>query len=353
MSKTIRFGIIGCGEVGQSLGGEDVYSGIGEVHAGYITEIAGAELVAVADIKQENARALAEKFGLKDYYLDYHDLLAREDIDVVNICTPSGTHGAIAIDAAQAGKHVVVEKPMEVTLDKADAIIDACGKAGVKLQVVFPHRFGKGMQKVKASIERGVFGKIVLANAMCRRYRTQDYYSESTWRGTWAMDGGGALMNQGTHIIDAFLYLMGPARSVCGRMGTLGHSDVEVEDVAAAVVEFQSGAIGVIEATTCAYPDFGDRIDLHGEKGSVVLEGLPPQIVSWDISGEEQAIDLKEFEEDARPYFTHKAVFQDMVDALNEDREPLLSGQEGKRAIEVIQAIYQSAREQGRNTALR
>ena len=160
------------------------------------------------------------------------------------------------------------------------------------------------------------------------------------------MDGGGALMNQGIHIIDAFLYLMGDVSSISARMGTLGHQHLEVEDVAAAVLEFESGAIGVIEATTCAYPDFGDRIDLHGERGSVTLEGLPPQLVSFQVMDEE-TVDPAAYVEDPRPYFAHKLVFEDMMDAVTCGRPPLLCGREAKRSLEVIESIYRASRSPG------
>lgn len=345
MTGKLRFGIIGCGEVSKSLSGTDSYNGIGEWHAKYIGEIEGAELVAVADIKESNAKALCEKFGLKDYYLDYQDLLARSDIDVVNICTPSGTHGEIAVAAARAGKHIIVEKPMETTIEKADAIINECEKSGVKLQVIFPHRFGRGMRKVKESIDSGELGNIILGSAVCSRYRIQQYYSESTWRGTWEFDGGGALMNQGIHIIDALLYLMGPAASVYGKMGTLGHTGIEVEDAAVAVIKFRSGALGTIKATTCAYPDFGDRIDLYAEGGSVVLDGGPtPGLTKWEMIDRSKQIDLGQFKEEKEDFFNHKFVIKDMVDAINSDRQPAINGYEGKRSVEVICSIYESAR---------
>jgi UDP-N-acetyl-2-amino-2-deoxyglucuronate dehydrogenase len=351
VAKTVRFGVIGCGEVGQSLSGADTYSGIGGFHAKYISETEGAELVAVADLKERNAKSLSERFGLGQYYLDYHDLLARPDIDVVDVCTPSGTHGEVAIAAARAGKHVIVEKPMEVTVAKADAIIAACDEAGVKLQVVFPHRFGKGMRRAKAALESGEMGKVLLGNAACRRYRNQQYYSASSWRGTWAMDGGGALMNQGIHIIDSFLFLLGDPATVYGRMGTLGHTGIEVEDTAVAVVKFHSGALGTIEGTTCAYPDFGDRIEIHAERGTIVLEGLPPRLTVWEPTDPTKRIDLGQFEEDTREYYGHKHIIEDMVDAVANDRPPSVDGREGKRVLELICAVYDSAR-QGREIEL-
>ncbi|GAH11858.1 unnamed protein product [marine sediment metagenome] len=239
-------------------------------------------------------------------------------------------------------------------MEKANAIISACDRAGVKLQVVFPFRYGKGLQMVKAAMQRGTFGKILLSNAMCRRYRGQDYYNKSSWRGTWAMDGGGACMNQGIHIIDSYIYLMGPVSSVYAHMGTLGHPGAAVEDVATAVIKFEDGGLGVIEATTCAYPDFGDRIDLHGQKGSVTLAGLPPKVVDWKVVEEKDNIDIEKIPEELElenPYCLHKQVIQDMVEAINEDRPPAINGPEGRKSLEVIHAIYQSARE-GREISL-
>jgi predicted dehydrogenase len=343
MGERVGFGIIGCGEVGQTMGGTDVYNGIGEWHAHYIQEVEGADLVAVADLKEENARALAEKFGVKHHYTDHHEMLARDDIEVVNICTPSGTHGVLATDAARAGKNIITEKPMEIRPEKAEEMVAEAEKAGVKLAVVFPQRFRNSVRKVRQAIEDGVFGDLIVGSAFCRRYRTQAYYSDSDWRGTWAGDGGGALMNQGIHVIDAFLHLMGPVESVVGRCATLGHEGLEVEDTAGAVIRFASGAIGVIEGTTCAYPDFGDRIDIHAQKGSAVLEG--GRLSRWEHIDEEHRFDVSTITEATGPFIGHKSVFADMVEAVRDDRPPFVDGREGKRAVELICAIYQSSQE--------
>ena len=344
MADKIRFAIIGCGQVGQSMGGADVYNGIGEWHAHYVCNLDDSELVAVADLREENAKALAAKFGNPDTYTDHLEMLKRDDIDIVDICTPSGTHGKLAIDCARAGKNVIVEKPMEIRPEKCDEMIAAVEEAGVKMTVIFPQRFKNGTRKVKEALDSGAFGKPIIGNAFCRRYRTQAYYSERDWRGTWALDGGGALMNQGIHVIDCFLHLMGDVESVVSRCGTLGHEGLEVEDTAAAVLKFKSGALGVIEGTTCAYPDFGDRVDIHAEKGSVVLE--MGKLSRWEHLDEEHQFDPATIVEDSGEEFIyHKHVFQDMIDAVREDRQPFVDGREGKRAIEIICAIYQSSQE--------
>jgi len=349
MATPVRFALIGCGQVGQTMGGTDVYNGIGEWHAHYLRELEDAELVAVADLKEENARALAEKFGIPDYYTDHREMLARDDIEVVNICTPSGTHGKLAIDCARAGKHIITEKPMDIRPERCDEMIAEADRAGVKLAVVFPQRFKQGTGAVKKALDNGVFGKPIIGNALCRHYRTQSYYSESDWRGTWAGDGGGALMNQGIHVIYSFLYLMGEVESVVSRCGTLGHQGLEVEDTAAAVLQFKSGALGVIEGTTCAYPDFGDRIDLHAERGSVVLD--MGKLTRWEHLDEDQRLDPASIVEATGEFIGHKFVFQDMIEAVREDRPPKVDGREGKRAVEVICAIYQSSQE-GREVRL-
>ncbi|HID06621.1 MAG TPA: Gfo/Idh/MocA family oxidoreductase, partial [Armatimonadetes bacterium] len=239
--REIRFGIIGVGVPNQvSVGpiGADMYSGIAEWHARYINETPGCRVVAAASRTEAHVRLFAEKFNLGDNrYTDYRKMLERDDIDAVSICTPSGLHAQMGIDAANAGKHVLTEKPIDVTLEKADALIEACDKANVKLGVVMPLRFSKVVQFIKHALESGQLGKPLLANAFCRRYRTEVYYADSDWRGTWAMDGGGACMNQGIHVIDTYIYLLGNVKRIHARMGTLGHKALEVEDVAVADVE--------------------------------------------------------------------------------------------------------------------
>jgi predicted dehydrogenase len=342
--REVRFGIIGCGAVGQSMGGADVYNGIGEWHAKFINERPDARVVACADISEQNARAFAAKFGLDRIHTDHRELLAREDVDAVTICTPSGTHGAIAIAAAGAGKHALSEKPLETTIEKAEAAIAAHERAGTRLSVVFQNRFSRATQAIKKALADGTFGRPLIANAMCRRYRTEEYYARSGWRGTWAMDGGGACMNQGIHMIDTFIYLLGEPRSVYARTGTLGHA-IEVEDGAAAVVAFASGCIGVIECTTCAYPDFGDSIVIHGERGSVEVEGLPATVKRWEPMDESQRRSLDEFVEPGHEeYRLHRHVYDDFVDAILNDRPPSVDGREGLRSLRLIHAVYESGR---------
>lgn len=341
--KEIRFGIIGTGVPGQMLDGLPQYNGIAEWHAHYINETEGARVVACASRTEVNARRFAEKFGV-DYHLDYREMLKREDVDAVAICTASGAHGEAIIAAAEAGKHIVVEKPLEITLEKCDAAIEACERAGVMLCVTFTARYNKPVTAIKEAIDRGDFGRLICGTAMCRRYRDEEYYAGSQWRGTWQLDGGGACINQGSHTIDSFLWFFGPVESVYAQADTLGHKALQVEDVACATLRFRSGAVGNIQCTTCAYPDFGEYIALHGEKGSVIWSGMPAKIQSWDMMDPAFQFSPEDYVMKQEPYAAHRLIYADVVDAIRNNRPPLVDGREGRKAVEVILAMYQSAK---------
>lgn len=340
--KEIRFGLIGTGVPGQMLDGLPQYNGIAEWHAHYINETEGARVVACASRTEEHARRFADKFGI-DYHIDYRELLQRDDVDAVSICTASGAHGEVLHAAAEAGKHVVVEKPLEVTLEKCDAAIEACDRAGVALCVTFPVRYNPAIAAIKRAIDRGDFGKLICGTAMCRRYRDEDYYAASQWRGTWQWDGGGACMNQGSHTIDTFLWFFGPVESVYAQSGTLGHSALEVEDVACATLRFKSGALATLQCTTCAYPDFGEYVAVHGEKGSVVWGGMPATIQSWDMMDPGFTFNPEDYEMRKEPYAGHRYVYADVVDAIRNRRSPQVDGREGRKAVELILSMYESA----------
>jgi len=343
MAKSkLRFGIIGAGTPNQQIGGKAPYHGVGEYHASAVTEF--AQLVAIASRSERSARFLANKFGVKDAYTDYRRLLDRKDIDVVTIGTPSGTHGDIAMEAAQAGKHILVEKPIDVTVEKAEKVIRECEKQKVKLSVAFHHRFGI-VKSIKESVDRGEIGKLILGNAFCKRYRTKEYFQSSDWRGTWALDGGGAFMNQGIHIIDSFQWIMGEVASLSGYYGTLAHPSIEVEDVGVASIRFKSGAFGIIEATTCCYPDLSDRIELHGEKGSIIADGYPMEIrLKEGMDSKEKIIGDSLKEQQPMYQGMHHPIIKDLIEAIEEDREPAVNGWEGIKSLRIIMAIYESSR---------
>lgn len=329
-------GIIGCGN-------------ISPWHAEGILKHPDAELVGVADDVKARARRTGEEYGVK-WYENFNDLLKRDDIDLVHICTPSGTHAEIAMAAAKAGKHVLVEKPLDVNLEKIDKMITVCRRAKVKLGGIFELRFSDSINRVKKAIDGGKFGRIVLGNMYSLLYRSQEYYDSGGWRGTSRWDGGGAFMNQGIHRVDLLQYLMGPIESLCAYADTLVRS-IEVEDTAIANVRFRSGAFGTMQAATSVYPGFLGRIEIYGEKGTVIVKG--DNTVVWTFEGEQpelRDIQEKTGEGVAPVAWTsmskegHRKQIEDMVDAVREDREPIVNGEEARKAVAIVLAIYESAK---------
>lgn len=331
--RKLGFGIIGAGA-------------ICPLHIAAIEHCEGARLAGIADVSEERAKSVGEANQVP-WYTDYNRLLADPEVDVVCILTPSGLRAPICIDAARAGKHVIAEKPLEVSLERVDSIINECDRAGVKLAVIYQLRFLPGVQAVAKAVLEGRLGRPVLGDAYVKWRRAQDYYDSATWRGTWALDGGGALMNQGIHYIDLLQWFMGPTLTVSGHISTLVRQRIEVEDTAVACLTFEGGALGVIEACTSANVGRPARLELRGECGTIVLED--GNVVFWGIDGEDEFV---------APYVDtgsgatnpmaitsvgHEAQISDMVDAINEGRPPVVDGREARKAIEIISAIYRSS----------
>ena len=315
----IRFGIIGAGM-------------IGPFHAEAISQLDEAELIGVATTREKTAKPFAEKFGAKVWYTDYHKLLRREDIDVVNICTPPFLNEEIAVAAARAGKHVIVEKPMAINLTEADRMITACRKSKVKLSVIFQTRFNESAQRIKKIIDEGKFGKLIMGDAYVKWFRTQEYYDSAAWRGTWDKEGGGALINQAIHTIDLLQWFMGEVDSLYALIDTAIHK-IEVEDVAVAVLKFKSGAMGVIEGSTAIYPGLPRRLGIHGERGEEKVRGFKDKKLG-DTSSDPTHHSIE----------NHKLQIRDFVEAVKEDREPFVSGLEGRKSLEIIRGIYKSVK---------
>lgn len=340
MAGKVGFGIIGTGV-------------IAEMHAQAIGMVPEAYLVGVYDKIAERSEAFARKYGVKAY-ATFEELLADKAARAVTIATPTGFHGAVAIPAANAGKHILCEKPLDVTTEKADAIIGACEKNKVKLASVFQSRFLRNARTIKRAVDAGRFGKIVLAGAQIKWYRSNEYYASAGWRGTWALDGGGILMNQAIHTLDLLLYAVGDVKEVFAYADTLTHK-IEVEDTAVATLRFKNGALGVIEASTSCAPGFPRRMEISGEKGSVVLED--DAIVRWkftDETPEDQEIQrngaagegVKGGASDPKAINCegHRRQIDDLVRAIQSDADPEMPGREGRRAVELICAIYESAK---------
>jgi UDP-N-acetyl-2-amino-2-deoxyglucuronate dehydrogenase len=344
--RTRGFGIVGAGV-------------ISSVHAEAIASIPDARLVAVTDVEPARAQSLAAMHECAaEPELDA--LLARDDVDVVSVCVPSGLHAEVGIRAAAAGKHLVVEKPVDVSLEAADGLIGAARAAGVLLTVISQHRFDRGLMELRGLLDDGRLGRLVLGEASTKWYRSQDYYDSAGWRGTWALDGG-SLMNQGIHYLDLLLWCMGPVAEVTALFSTQTHQ-MEAEDAALAVLRFASGAVGTVVASTAVFPGFAQRLEISGTGGTVVIED--GEITRRELGASAPAPGPRAGQ--AAPGGTqpsaaatpagldiasHAAQISDLLDALEEGREPSVTGEDGRAALEVVCAVYASARE-GRTVRL-
>lgn len=328
---THGFGIIGTGT-------------IAAIHADAIAVLPDARLSAVTDVAAGPARDFAAACGCAaEPSLDA--LLARPDVEVVCVCVPSGMHAEVGVRAAKAGKHLVVEKPIDVSLDAADRLITAAREAGVTLTVISQHRFDPGVTELKRLIDDGTLGTVVLGEATTKWYRTQAYYDSAPWRGTWAMDGG-ALLNQGIHYVDLLRWCMGPPAEVTAVCTTQAHQ-IEVEDTALAIVRFASGAVGTITATTAAFPGFPQRLEITGTGGTVTVEDgqlVRSALASADASGSPGAAQAAAADPAALGTASHAAQIADLLAAIDEGRQPAVSGESGREALEMVRAVYDSSR---------
>lgn len=344
MSNPLGFALVGCGMIAR-------------FHARAIRDIPGARVAALISRTPANATGLIADAGIPPcpVFATLPEALAAPGVDAVVITTPSGAHLEPAVAAAAAGKHVVVEKPLEISADRCDRIIAACAAHGVQLCTIFPSRFADANIALKAAVDAGRFGRLTLGETTCKWWRSQAYYDDGGWKGTQALDGGGAMMNQAIHNVDLLLWMMGEAVSVCGFTATLAHERIEVEDTAAAVLRFRSGAIGVIQATTSVHPGYPKTIAVHGDRGSAVIE--QEDVLRWDFSPEtpdDAAVRAKfaakvgasggAADPKAISYEYHRRQLADFVEAVNANRPPAVDGREGRKAVAVIRAIYESNR---------
>jgi UDP-N-acetyl-2-amino-2-deoxyglucuronate dehydrogenase len=338
MPVTRGFGIVGTGV-------------IAAIHADAIALLSktgrpDARLVAVTDVAAGAAAAFAAAHGCPAEP-DLGALLARSDVEVVCVCVPSGLHAQIGVQAAKAGKHLVVEKPIDVSLEAADRLIDAARAAGVALTVISQHRFDAGLVELKRLLEEGALGRLVLGEASTKWYRTQAYYDSAAWRGTYAMDGG-SLMNQGVHYVDLLRWCMGPPAEVTAVCTTQAHQ-IEVEDTSLAIVRFASGAVGTILSSTAAFPGFPQRLEITGSGGTVSVEdgrivrrtltvdpgpAVTPEGPVRSAAADPAAVDVA----------SHAAQLADLLDAVDTGREPAVSGQSGRDTLEIVLAVYESSR---------
>ena len=309
----------------------------------------GARLVAVGHYAPEKFDAIGQRFGVPCQ--SYAEVLQRPDVDVVCICTPSGQHAEQALAAANAGKHLLVEKPMALSLADADAMIDACARNGVQLGIALQRRAEPLFQRVRQAISAGDLGELTLGVITMPYSRDAAYYAQAEWRGTWAQDGGGVLMNQGIHLIDLLVWFMGDPVSIHAHADTL-HRPVEVEDVAAATLRFANGALATITATTTASPGFPHRVEIYGTNGGIQLEGETVNV--WTLADASKA--------SVEPFVTaqpatpgaaadprgisatgHIAIMRDLIQAIRTNRPPHIDGAEGRRSLATVLGIYEAA----------
>lgn len=347
----MKFGIIGAGM-------------IGHFHAKAITAMTGGELHSVFDLRAEAAEKIAAEYGGKAFS-NIDEFLADPELEIVTIGTPSGAHLDPALAALNAGKHVICEKPLEITTERIDQLIAAAAKNGKTLSAVLNRRFHPGMDAFKKAADEGRFGKLTSASAYVKWFRDQAYYDSAGWRGTWALDGGGALMNQSVHTVDALLYLAGPAKSVTAVTSCQAHERIEVEDSIVATIEFENGALGVIECSTCTWSKAGHpaRVQLAGTDGSVFL--ADESFEMWDFREEKpedagikatlmkgQEAGLGANDPTAINFYQHQRNFEEVVQAIQDGRECKTHAAEARKAVALIRAIYESAQNDGKKVHL-
>ncbi|MCW5942847.1 MAG: Gfo/Idh/MocA family oxidoreductase [Fimbriimonadaceae bacterium] len=353
----IRFGVVGCGAIHGT-------------HCDAIGKIAGATLAGVYDVVPERSGAAGEKFGVKAHR-SFGSLL--NAVDAVCVCVPSGLHAQLALKAVRAGKHVVVEKPVDVKVAPATKLVRAARDAGVKLTVISQHRFAADIRRVRDAVQSGELGRPLIGDSFTKWYRTQAYYDSGAWRGTWKLDGG-SLMNQSVHYIDMIQWIMGGVAAVRAIMRTAAH-DIEAEDVAYALVEYRNGAIGVIHGATVAYPGFAERLEVSGTYGSMIVEGdrlkfceLDPNAPSdpspYGKGVQKQPTPKVTSQDDGPPVLggandptaiwgeQHRLQIEDFVRAIHDDRDPFITGEDALEPLKVLEAIYRSGRNGGKKVTI-
>jgi UDP-N-acetyl-2-amino-2-deoxyglucuronate dehydrogenase len=329
----IRVALVGCGRIAKN-------------HFDALRAVDGLRLTAVCDIVDSRAREAGEAEQVP-WFTSYETMLAEASCDAVVICTPSGLHPSHGVLAARAGKHVISEKPMAITLGAADEMVAACDAAGVHLFVVKQNRLNPAIQLLRRAVDKGRFGRIFSANATVRWARPQEYYDQAPWRGTWEFDGG-AFMNQASHYVDLIQWLVGPVESVIAKTATLARS-IEAEDIGAAVLKFRSGAIGLIEVTMLAYPkNLEGSITILGEKGSVKIGGTAVNKVDlWqfaDYDDDDKAIETAATNPPNVYGFGHQGYYRNVLAVLHGEARADTDGRSGRKSLELILGIYESAR---------
>jgi len=339
MSDKFGLGVVGTGAVA-------------EIHANAVNTLEEIEIVAACDLVEARVKDYVDRHDITSAYTDVDQILKDSRVRAVLVCTPPTSHCPIAEQAAAAGVHVMVEKPLTLDLRQADTAIAACRSAGIKFAVIYQRRFYDAAQRAHRAIEEGKIGKVILGDCVVKWWRRKEYYLEEPWRGTWDKEGGAVLVNQAIHAIDIYQWLMGPVESVYGLWDNFRHPYIEAEDVAVAALRFKNGALGIIEAALVTNPTLGARITIHGDNGASVgfveaPEGSIGVNEPWTIPGEEAEAAKFQAEQSrskgAWPGY-HALQIQEFVQAILEDRDPAVTAEEGRKSVEIVKAIYESAR---------
>jgi len=332
---TFRLGLIGCGRISQN-------------HFDAIRKVSGINLAAVCDIDPERARAAGEAQGVP-WFVSEAEMLRNVELDMVSVCTPSGLHSANGIEAARAGKHVLTEKPMALTLEQADALVAACDAAAVQLFVVKQNRFNAPIKLLRQAVDKGRFGRIYLANVTVRWQRPQEYYDSASWRGTWEFDGG-AFMNQASHYVDLLQWMLGPVESVMAQTATQARR-IEAEDSGIGVLKFRSGALGVVEVNVLTYPrNLEGSITIMGERGTVKIGGTAVnRVETWQFSeydDDDKIVESGSVNTNPPSVYGygHEAYYNNVLAVLRGEARPETDGRAGRKSLEIILGIYESAR---------
>jgi len=332
--EKMRIGLVGCGRISRN-------------HLAAIAKLNDKlELAAVCDVVEERAREAAGETGAR-VYTDYEQMLDREDLDIVSICTPSGLHAEQGVMAAEAGCHVITEKPMSITLEGADRLIHACDKHRVSLFVVKQNRLNPTMQLLKRAVDKGRFGRIFFVQSNVFWSRPQSYYDQAPWRGTWEFDGG-ALMNQASHYVDALYWLVGNVEYVIASTATLARK-IEAEDTGAAILKFRNGAIGTLNVTMLTYPrNMEGSITIIGEYGTAKVGGMAVnRIEKWEFKeydDDDRLVESADYQPPNVYGYGHYAYYQNVLDTLLKNpNTPHIDGRSGRKSLEIVLAIYRSA----------
>lgn len=325
--------------------------GVGMRHVEAAANSERANLVAVCDLIQEKLDKVTEQFPGTLTYLDFDEMLKNPDIDIVSICVPSGMHADLAVRALEAGKHVLVEKPIDITVDAAMRIEEARVRTGKKAGVIHQNRNNADMAPILDAVRSGRIGDLFYGDFEVKWFRTQEYYDKGGWRGTWEMDGGGSLMNQAVHTVDLMQWIMGDVKSVTSKLGIYNHK-IETEDFTAFLIEFKSGAVATFVSTTCAYPGLNTGIKVYGTKGSIEANG--DTLLLWKIDGAEDDEEAKMLETysgnsaaaalDPTLCTGHASMVEDMIAAVLDDRDPQILPMEAIKSVRIVNAVYESAK---------